>query len=281
MKNLVKLRDAAFYYENLVHQDEAWDFLEEYLTTNEQRLEYFDIFSKKYRNQYKPVQEKPTFGNYLGKIVKRLNDLNIQLDELPYNYQIDGRYRLNIIGIEGCNPDFTLNNDQLDKYNDIVFGILNFGRGFNVLKFTEPIVCTMEPGRYYTLNRLNKLGAAKIVLDMKHENIWKIGKHKNQENCLIQIGAPITVHRDKNSDGLRNDGIIKKGWYGINFHHNDLQHPSQTPSSIGRWSAGCTVIPNKNIHQDFMNKYVRNDYLCQQSLDTTFSYIPLDGTKIF
>lgn len=249
----IKLTDVAKYYEGKPHQKRALEFLQR--NTPHAVL---DDFAALWR--------KPTEPHDL--IINRLNALGISLDKHPKGKT---GFTTTIIGIEGVNKDYSLNNDEPDKFNDIVIAACMNGKG--VIKFSPSIVVTTEPGRHYTQNRLNSRGAARVAIEMKHPHIWKRGKHKNQPNCLIQIGGPIMVTRDGNADGARTGDYVESGYFGINFH--TVASKISKNGSIGRWSAGCTVCPDPKIFYQFINAYIK------PASNSSFSYILLDGSKIF
>lgn len=257
----IRFKDCALYYKGLPHQDKAWEFLQ--VSVNPQVL---SDFAEIYRTPIEPP--KPTTPK--DKILTRIKELGIALDKHPSGQP---GFTTTIIAIEGCNPDFTLNNDAEDKYNDLMLAATVNGKG--VVKLFKPIVCTTEPGRYYTRNRLNSAGAARLAIDYKHKSAWMKGSHKGQTHTLVQIGGPVVVYRDGNEDFQRTGDETMSGYFGINIHKNDTN--SGTPSSIGRWSAGCIVGANITTFDDFMSKYVYN----VDCINSKFSVILLDGSKIF
>lgn len=241
--SIIDLNMAAAHYRGLRHQFEAYKFLQSKISDKD-----LAEFAVMYRT------EKPT--GFAERILVRLKELNINL--------IDG---FTVIGVEGVNKDLTRNNDDPDEWNDIVFGIT---KNKNQINIVGPYTCTTEPGRYYTKNRLSPKGAAFVKLDVKHEGIWQLGRHKDQPNCLIQTGAPITVIRDAAGDGSRTGDREETGWFGINLHHTKGNY---NKNSIGRWSAGCCVIPSPQQHQEIINAF-------KASKQSKCSYILLDGSKI-
>lgn len=166
----------------------------------------------------------------------------------------------NIIYFEGLTAETTqLNNDALDFWNDTRAVINSEG---DVFLFCE---ATTEPGRYYTINPLNKNGAARIAIG-EHKNCWCFGDHKGQD-ALVQCG-PIKVFRDLNKDGFRvGDKVFTGSDYGLNQHTTD----GGSSSSIGRWSAGCLVGRYPGSHKIFMQ-------LCRASGKKLFSAIIIDAS---
>lgn len=121
---------------------------------------------------------------------------------------------------------------------------------------------TTRPGKYYVSvrHRLNKLGAAIMILG-PHNQIWQIGTHRKKwYPCLIQTGGPVTVARDFNINGLIDDNDLRKtGWWGINFHMGWFGQ-----NKIGRSSAGCMVIASIPEHKKIM-KIIMSDIRYKQN----------------
>lgn len=153
---------------------------------------------------------------------------------------------LNIAVLEGSNPDGTLNKDEPDKFNDLLL-VWDYLEGQPRLRGS--FVCTSEPGKYYTNYPLNPGGAARIKLGQYRA--WRIGFHqgKRDHEALVQV-APVTVVRDKNKDGFRTGDKEGTGLFGINIHHGYDTPPG---GSIGRHSAGCTVIPSRAQFRAFLD----------------------------
>lgn len=96
---------------------------------------------------------------------------------------------------------------------------------------------TTDPGLPYTLNPLNRQGAAWLVPGVYR---YKIGKHKLLP-ALVQAG-PVRVRRDRNRDGRpQDDEPEETGWFGINIHRGGSQK-----RPVGPWSAGCQVVPQEH-----------------------------------
>lgn len=172
---------------------------------------------------------------------------------------------VNIIGLEGINPDGTSNSDAGDKWNDSI-GLLCFdanGQPFFKCLFRG----TTEPGRYFTVVRLlNPNGAAKMQVGY-HPGIWQIGIHKGYQ-ALVQAGNPIRLIRDRNRNFLRDDKETVETWKGVNLHHGN----NAPLSSIGRWSAGCTVIRVKQEFETFLH-HVKNSSQYKRNKAHKFDYI--------
>lgn len=107
--------------------------------------------------------------------------------------------------------------------------------------------CTSEPGKFYTMNPLNPNGAARIAIT-QHVDVWSIGTHKNQKGALVQT-APITVWRDGNRDYMRAGDKSFTGMFGINIHTTSASGGA-SPTTVGKWSAGCVVLRFSSFFYD-------------------------------
>jgi hypothetical protein len=121
---------------------------------------------------------------------------------------------------------------------------------------------TTNPGVHWLKNLLNPKGAA-VLAEGQHLNAWVIGKHKGQQEALVQY-APLPVYRDGNkNDKSEQVGKPIYGHYGINIHRANANAISKI---IDKWSAGCQVRNNPKEHDEFMK-------LCKNSGVKYFSYI--------
>ena len=270
----IKFTDAAKYYREKPHQVAAFEYLQRNVAD-----EVIDRFEYLYRNPNAgnlPPDIKTSERAHIAKILNRIKDLGISLDKPPQNAQND-EYCVNIIGLEGLNPDFTTNDDRSNHFNDL-FIILGINKDLK-FRYLQKSVGTTEPGHHYTFNRMNPKGAARIQLDVKHEKIWQYGKHgrgKNRHNALVQWGGPVCVHRDDNEDTFRTGDVLDCGYHGINFH-GGYDMPT---SNIGGASAGCQVIQKMGEIASAM-EHIKNDYYFIRDEKHRFSYIALDASKIF
>lgn len=169
-----------------------------------------------------------------------------------------------IVGLEGVSARLTggyaKNQDLPNHWNDTIIVLLKDG---NTL---FKAAATTEPGRYYTNNPMNPLGAARVVQNTFYPQLWKFGRHQGYP-ALVQDGE-IKVARDKNKDYARAGDIIDQGnEFGINLHHGN-DNPT-----IGLYSAGCQVIQKK---RDFKALLA----LLQDLKPTSglFSYILFEGS---
>lgn len=195
------------------------------------------------------------------------------IDYMEQNrYQIfRGEKLLNIVYIEGMNPDGSLNDDAPNQFNDVRMVI-----GF---ESDEPIALgiwegTTEPGRRYTVKPMNKAGAARIAFGQYRA--WQVGRHGNSEphEALIQV-APIKVHRDYNKDFIRTGDRIEEGLFGINQHYGyDLPK-----IDIGIASAGCLLGRTRAGHREFM-RIVKSDRRYQKNKAFIFTTTIIPGDKL-
>ena len=270
---MIKLTDAAKYYKELSHQRKAFEFLQ-----NNIQDDVLREFEHKYRTPDEvPVVTETGERMEIVKILNRIKQLGLSLDKPPASSS-PAEYCVNIIGLEGLNANFTLNDDAPNKFNDlfILLGINKDGK----FKYLQKSVGTTEPGFHYTYNRMNPKGAARIEIDTKHEKIWKMGYHgsssRTRHEALQQLGASVCVRRDDNEDFSRVGDKLDCGWHGINFH-GGYNNPT---NNLGRASAGCQVIQSMREIASAIAHLKRDYYYCRNK-DHRFSYIILDASKIW
>lgn len=163
-------------------------------------------------------------------------------------YRIDrGPGEINICYVEGANADFSPNGNKPNHFNDrrVTF---RFEQG-------KPVIignweATSEPGRWYTDNKLNPKGAARVKLGQWKG--WRIGIHPRSNpskghEALVQ-DFPITVCRDGNRDYSRAGDFEDNGMHGINQHWG-YNNPT---TDIKTASAGCLVGREVEGHKAFM-----------------------------
>lgn len=161
-------------------------------------------------------------------------------------YQVGrGPGELNIVYVEGMNPDGTANNDEANKWNDLRL-LIKFEGGQP--KIIGKWAATTEPGRYYTENPVNPSGCARIAFGQYAS--WQVGTHHagkpSGHEALVQTGGQVTVCRDLNRDGLRTGDTSQTGEFGIN------QHWGYDLAEVDKASAGCLVGQSKDGHREFM-----------------------------
>ena len=175
---------------------------------------------------------------------------------------------INIVYVEGVDPNFNLNADTPNVFNDlaIIFDFVN-----NAPRLLGKWVATADPGRYYTDSPMNPKGAL-------HHNgqatAWRVGKHKDHR-ALVQCDY-IEVTRDYNKD-FRTEGDKKSRgkYFGANCHGSRTNNIKD----IGRWSAGCKVVWGMRQHQEFM-AVVESDRRYRQNPNFVFTVATLEGTEL-
>lgn len=177
-------------------------------------------------------------------------------------YMASKKYRiraLNIVYFEGLDTDLiTVNADRMDEWNDVRAIITNNG---DVLMACS---ATTEPGKYYTYNRMNPKGAARIAFG-QYLDAWELGMHHSQQ-ALVQCGT-IKVYRDDNEDGSRAGDIVDVGSeFSIN-QHTTGDGSGSSSEVVGRWSAGCLVGQYSSTHYGTFMPIVRSMGL--KTFDTT------------
>ena len=158
---------------------------------------------------------------------------------------------LNIVYFESLNPDFSLNKDRIDEWNDLrcVFAFNSDGNPYIVFS----AVCTTEPGYAAMISPESRKIRGVARIKFGQYTAWRMGLHKKARSltphpALVQFG-PVPVHRDFNQDGLRTGDAVTQG-YGINQHGT---HPGYRGGAVGKWSSGCLVGQWWPEHMAFIN----------------------------
>lgn len=173
-------------------------------------------------------------SNLAEQIVRYMTDKGYHISTEPG--------QINIVYIEGCDPNGSPNEDRMNEWNDLRIVIaFQFGNPVILGKF----IATTEPGRKYTLQPMNPSGAARICFGQY--KAWRVGAHGNSEphEALVQV-APVSVCRDFNKDGLRTGDKVETGLFGIN------QHWGYDMKFVDAASAGCLVGQSRASHRQFM-----------------------------
>jgi hypothetical protein len=157
---------------------------------------------------------------------------------------------LNIVYVEGMDPDGKANGNVENHFNDLRILIRINDAGVPVLEGNW--IATTEPGRHFTFNLAPgvKVGAARIALGQ--QKAWRIGTHNansvNGHESLIQVGT-LSVHRDKDRNFKRdNDPVDTNNNFGINQHRAF----GEPVTNIGLASAGCLVGHKRAEHETFI-----------------------------
>lgn len=179
----------------------------------------------------------------------------------------------NIVYIEGVELDGTENMDEFNSFNDVRM-VIQIDAG--IPKIVGQWIATTEPGDFYTSNRMNPDGAARIKFGQY--KAWQVGAHVtesvNQNPALIQV-ENVTVHRDANEDGFRTGDKLDTGRFGINQHHAD----DSPRTNIGRWGAGCLVGQAAAGHKKFMD-LIMKDKRYQQNQQYLFETTIIAGDDL-
>jgi lysozyme family protein/peptidoglycan hydrolase-like protein with peptidoglycan-binding domain len=184
-----------------------------------------------------PTTQAPSVSNLAYLVVAALERKGYEVDRGPGE--------INIVYVEGMNPDGTPNDDEANKWNDLRL-LIQFERDHP--KIVGKWAATTEPGRYWTENPLSPLGAARIAFGQYVS--WQVGMHHAEKpsghEALVQTGGLVTVCRDLNKDGLRTGDRCQTGQFGIN------QHWGYDLAEVDKASAGCLVGQSKDGHREFM-----------------------------
>ena len=174
---------------------------------------------------------------------------------------------VNIVYIEGMNPDGTENADRIDEWNDLRV-LVGMVEGDWKILFSQ--IATTEPGRFYTVKPLNKKGAARIAFG-HHPTAWAHDLHKGKQPALVQRRSTL-IHRDLNRDGKRNpsEKPHQSGLIGLNQHSTK---PDYKGGTIGKYSAACLVGMDYEAHITFlqMTKFDPR-YLASETIGQEYLY---------
>lgn len=204
-----------------------------------------------------------TGDDLASKIIRRMQALGFKV--------FKGRGEVNLIYLEGVNADGTPNSDRLDEFNDRRI-LLVFEN--NKPKIIGNYLGSSEIGAYYTYNRMNPLGGARIAIDAQF-TAWAVGYHgygNSEHEALVQVGE-VTVCRDDNEDGMRTGDYQDTGYFGINYHS------AFDSENVGRWSAGCLIVQSHADHQESM-ELLKRDPRYLSNPDFIFTIAILDGQKL-
>lgn len=154
------------------------------------------------------------------------------------NYHMaTGAGEVNIVYVEGCDPDGRPNADALDRWNDLRIVIVHDGNGTPQMMLCEP--ATTEPGYAPTHSAAARKRGGVARIAFGQYAAWKVGFHKYQceHPALVQV-CSIPIHRDANRDGLRTGDPVSSGLFGINQHGT---RPNWKGDIVANWSEGCSV----------------------------------------
>jgi hypothetical protein len=216
--------------------------------------------------------------NHIVAVMKSKGYRVFENDTKPYN--------LNIVAIRN---NYDLNSNT---YNDLLIVFYRYNGYWEKYTFA----CTTDPGLYYRLNPINKLGTA-ILAPNQYNDMLCIGLHQGKYEALVQK-SECTVIRDFNKDSIINikpddfinnvdcriEGtskvcyhyniagnvifITETGIFGINIHDQRFNNNNK----VDKYSAGCTVIRYTKDFNILMG-------LCKESLKyfkNSFTYTLLN-----
>jgi len=150
------------------------------------------------------------------------------MHKMGYTFFNHGEYNLNLVGVRSQDA-------YANTFNDALYVVYLIDGVEQAMTFPM----TTDPGVYWRTHPINVSGTA-IVKPGQYPGLWKIGKHKNQYDALVQQRL-ITVFRDNDGDAELSEGIEETGLFGINCHRAS----SFTESiQVDKWSAGCQVLSN-------------------------------------
>jgi hypothetical protein len=148
---------------------------------------------------------------------------------------------INIVYLEDADPTtWQPKQGKIDEWDDARILLADDGR---VIMSAS---ATVEPGLWYTQNRLNDCGAFRTDNDVQFLDAWTLGDHKGQF-ALVQCRT-IKGTRDGNEDGCRPGDVHDEGIFGVNQHTTGASQYAPAPSKVGRYSAGCYVGQYPKTH---------------------------------
>jgi hypothetical protein len=152
------------------------------------------------------------------------------LARLGFAFFDDGDYNLNLVGLRTDDLRSELFNDWL---------LVAYRQNGHEQLWGFPM--TTDPGTYWRQHPMNVKGTA-ILAPGQYPGCWTIGRHQDRYPALVQSGTMI-VYRDNNLDTVLDvDSPRDPGLHGINLHRAGRLTDARSP--VGKWSAGCQVIPD-------------------------------------
>ena len=180
---------------------------------------------------------------------------------------------INIVYIEGVNPNGSCNDNRPNSFNDlrIVFWLDQD----KTVKFRS-WDATSQPGSFWIQHPMNPQGAARIAFGQY--KAWIVGIHHlgkpSAHEALVQT-EPVTVHRILNRDFERVGDPTDTGVFGINQHWG-YDAPED---DVGHTSAGCLVGRTIDGHKEFM-EVVKSDPRYQASAGYRFVTTIVPGNEV-
>ena len=154
------------------------------------------------------------------------------------------KLNLNLIGVRR-------DNHGTDKFDDFLIVMYRANVASLEIMAQRQYKVTTDPGKYWLENPMNPKGTA-ILMPGQYRSTWKIGKHQNNYEALVQR-KPVKVWRDNNKDDIIDYNNIEllsdEGYFGINIHRSN---PYTESYIVNRWSAGCQVFKKVEDFNAFM-----------------------------
>ena len=139
--------------------------------------------------------------------------------------------------------------------------------------------CTTDPGLYWLRNPSRVEGTA-VLCPGQYRGAWVIGRHHAHYPALTQTRS-VCVWRDRNRNGVVNrEGPRHSGYYGINVHAASLDpfhdwDDIPPRASVGRWSAGCLVLPSSHDYRQWWSWVVETT--ARYGLHVTLALLEHEG----
>lgn len=124
-----------------------------------------------------------------------------------------------------------LENRKYDNaYSDLL--VYDDGKAFVM------VPCSTRPGLPYALHPVNSGGAA-FLCEGAYERAWRaeFNHRLGFRSMELRQVRPVKVWRDATPDAKIDKSYCQEGLFGINIHSG-----GRSPE-VGRWSAGCVVVP--------------------------------------
>ena len=225
------------------------------------------LWGEHFRFVNQATEEEPSQADTLAeRIASACEEKGYPLDKSVYN----------LVGISGLFPKSSRDeaygiDTTPDKWNDSVLILAHEGVEWDILAFYR---ATTEPGRHYVFNPLNPNGGACLDWGF-HKGLWRFGQHRGYR-ALSQAGE-VLLRRDKNRNHRRDDVVTVERGNGINLHTSKTTgwRGSYSETSIGRWSAGCVVIPDPAEFRQCLSILEKSPQY-RQNCNTLFDFRLLD-----
>ncbi len=167
----------------------------------------------------------------LPPLLRRCKDLGYKIFT-KYNYD------LNLIACRSPSR-------ESGKFDDMFYCIYRLGDRY----IQEGYACTTDAGLYWMHNPSKVTGTA-ILVAGQYRNVYKLDLHGGKYLALCQRGGKVSVYRDSDRDEIldHDPATIESGYFGINIHRASAHSTEESglTENVGRYSAGCVVIQNRD-----------------------------------